>query len=249
MKKLFVAVLALGLVACGGGSSGDKESSSQFGVPTTGGDAVSEISSANDSFYDAQPVRLGTYVTGSVSESDEFDYYSFTAEEGKSFLISLTGETNKDIDITLYNNAFQGMDNSSGDASEELISYLAPYTGTYYLEVEYYDGGPSNYQLSFVTTSSLNLGDTSFCVDSNETGQLGHQLASASGVMSEWTTGACPDNNYVSQCEIAYKDNSAEVNMYFSQGYVDTIGDHDALSSGLCAGFNSDLTSANYYLL
>lgn len=249
MKKLFVAVLALGLVACGGGSSSDKESSSQFGVPTSASILVTEISSSNDMFDDAQIVSLGTSVTGAVSENDEFDFYAFRAQENKSFLITLTGEAGKDIDITVFDSEYGFISESYEDYSEESVEYVATYTGTYYVRVEHYDGGSANYQLTLVSSNPVTIAEATFCVDSDEGGQATHQLNASSGERTDWMSGTCPVSTFVSRCKVNSNAANAEVNMYLSQEYVDTLGSHAKVESLLCDQFIDQDTTAVYSVL
>lgn len=249
MKALFVAVFAVGLVACGGGSSSDKKEGGQFGVNTGANTFITEITSSNDGYDDAQFISLGTSVTGAVSKSDEFDYYAFTAQEDKAFVVSLTGEAGKDIDITIFDSEYGFIGESFENFSEESFKYVATYSGTYYVVVENFEEAPASYQLTVVSASPVTINEALFCVDSNEFGQTTHQLNAASGQRTDWLQGTCPTSTFVSRCKVDRRAENVKVNMYLSQGYVNTLGSHAKVESLLCDQFKDQETTAVYSLL
>jgi hypothetical protein len=144
MKKIILTSLALALGACGGSEdlNGQAVGSSSSSVSS-----INETSTNNDSISNAQLVNLGSRISGFAGSLDIYDFYKFTAEYDQVIEISLSADSNSDLDIYVVNssNVVLGYSNNYGSAEE--IELLAPYNGTYYVYVYYYDGDGSDYEL------------------------------------------------------------------------------------------------------
>ncbi len=93
---------------------------------------------------------------GSLDElSDTDDVFSIELEAGETLTANLTGDTNTDFDLYLFSPESLTVQNSKGivalsenvSTSSEDIQYVAPHSGTYYLDVFAYTG-TGNYTLT-----------------------------------------------------------------------------------------------------
>ena len=112
---------------------------------------------SNDTLQDAQaipnPVTVGGYVnvaeTGesgrSQSSGDESDYFTGTLAQNQTITLYIAEPSTADLDLYLYNDTGQLIDNSVGTGTTE--SLTIPSAGTYFVQVYAYDSA-SNYNLT-----------------------------------------------------------------------------------------------------
>ncbi|MFW9922176.1 MAG: PPC domain-containing protein [Candidatus Thorarchaeota archaeon] len=89
---------------------------------------------AGDFSYDPTYISPGTY-SGLLSSVDDWDYYSFYVDSNRIIAITLSGPTDRDIDIALYDNNYNYLTGSYGGASNEYCSYTTSSSEFYILEI------------------------------------------------------------------------------------------------------------------
>jgi len=251
MKKLLVISFGLSLVACGGDS--DKSDSSP---DLSGGVSVNEVSSFNDNADSAQRIELNSNIRGSLGPADEFDYYELSVQEGQQVSIVLSGGSDTDLDIILYRNKYREVASSQDDYSTESITYTASSTETLHLEVEYYDGPASDYQLVIKANGNTDLGNAGgsasggaeFCVETTTSGSSQYVQTNVENGgntnSSDVRNGSCPTVGYVSKCSADFS--GIDVNTYFSQAYVDLVGGHSEVRSNVCDVYSQQGATTSY---
>jgi hypothetical protein len=244
MKKIFLTSLALTLAACGGSSDSSGGSDDQ----TAGINfEISEPSTSNDSIYDAQPINLGTRISGSAGPSDLYDFYQFAVAEGQTVQINLTGGSSSDLDIALWGEGGL-LDYSEGFESTEEIIFTAESTGTYYLSVSYYDGNASNYELIILgdeVSVQVVTDEAAFCLENIVNGVSYFTVASSEDLTGNLFPGSCPTSGYVSECGVTYITGEI-INTYFTQNYVDVVGGHTEVEEDVCDLFSDESTTSIY---
>ncbi len=76
----------------------------------------------NDSMADARAISAGSY-SNLVSCTEADDYYKLCLQDGKKFSVHVDFDNSQgDIDLMLYNDRFQAIDNSSGAGNSEQVS-------------------------------------------------------------------------------------------------------------------------------
>lgn len=238
MKQLAVLPIALALAACGGGSDGDSSGS------PAGGYTVYESSSSNNTIGTAEAARVGTTIVGSVSASDEYDVFSINVRSGESIRIDLAAANSSDLDLHLVNSSVVELDSSIGDYSRETVSYTSNGNQTLYVVVEWFDGPQTTYDLTITSNMPADTnagsggnggsaGAASFCVESISADSSYYQIVSGTtGATNNMIAGTCPSTGWASRC--GWDLGSIQTNSYFSQGYVDTVGGHSQVRSGVC---------------
>ena len=80
---------------------------------------------------------------GSIEDAGDVDFFSFRAWGGREYVIETHLGTNPDTFLTLYNRAGDIIDqhDDSGSGGGERMVWVAPSTGTYYIEVKGYNSG------------------------------------------------------------------------------------------------------------
>ena len=148
-----------GVYSAGGSqlaSSGYVTLVDKTGAPTATGDTVngSSISDAGNGTSSAYSLTGTSSITGSVGGSDSGDYYKFVAAGTGTGTFALTG-LSQDIDLYLLDSSGSTIRSSdaSGSTSEN-ISYSVTAGSTYYVKVDPFATGVSNYSLSATLPSS-----------------------------------------------------------------------------------------------
>jgi subtilisin family serine protease len=122
--------------------------SSLTGKTVTGGLINAGKAVGNDDDIPGVPL-IGTSVSSTLNVStDKNDVYSINLLKGEKLSVSLSGTTGTDFDIYLYDKSASTVNSSAGilaysekaGTSSESFSFVAPYDGTYYLDVYAYNG-------------------------------------------------------------------------------------------------------------
>ena len=102
----------------------------------------------NDSFGSATPMPPYTRSDLRICSGDD-DYFSLTLSRGATATIAVlfTHDPYADIDVALYNSAFNLVASAESASDDELLSYEAPTDGTYYIRVYGYLGSANDYDL------------------------------------------------------------------------------------------------------
>ena len=90
----------------------------------------------------ATPLLLDEAVAGVIDVIDDVDFFSFEAETGQAYAITLAVSTLDDSILTLYHRdgtSELAYNDDFGDSSGSQIVWAAPATGTYYAAAEGYD--------------------------------------------------------------------------------------------------------------
>jgi serralysin len=94
-------------------------------------------------------LSVGSTVTGSVEVVDDHDWYKITLTAGQSVTVSLTGITLTDTYLNIRDSSgniiFSNDDVSDGNLSSQ-VSFSAPSTGTYYIDVSAWHDPTGAYQ-------------------------------------------------------------------------------------------------------
>ncbi|MCE2525736.1 MAG: PPC domain-containing protein [Acidimicrobiia bacterium] len=104
---------------------------------------------------EATALPVGEPVQGALDHFGDLDFYTFEAVEGEAYLVEVTLESLEDSVLSLYD--ADGWELAFNDDRDEesfgsLISWTAPESGSYYVEVGSYDGsGLGSYTLSVTT--------------------------------------------------------------------------------------------------
>lgn len=118
-----------------------QEDSQFFSTVIEGADAASNAGTAYD-------ISVGDTFTGALSSETDVDWIEVHLVAGESYQINLNGSTNF-VDSVLYlynsNGTIVGYNDDGGPGYYSALSYTASSTGTYYIGVEAYQYGASNY--------------------------------------------------------------------------------------------------------
>ena len=82
-----------------------------------------------------------SWYDGILDPASDVDYCSFSAEAGRSFRIEVSLDTLLDSILTLYDSTGTALreDDDGGEGWGSLITWTAPVSGTYYLQVRPYN--------------------------------------------------------------------------------------------------------------
>ncbi len=107
----------------------------------TSGDCADDASEDNDS--DADPTDLSEGSTADLmSCPDDEDWYTFTTTEAQNISVDvLFLDDEGDIDATLFDDQLDVLDDGPSSSDNEELEYNADAAGTYYVLVEFYEGG------------------------------------------------------------------------------------------------------------
>ena len=99
---------------------------------------------------EATPVEIGVSVPGELEYADDRDYFAFEATEGEFYDLDLTLGTLEDSVLDLYDADGNWLDGNDdyGDSTASRLIWLAPSTGTYYVEVTSFGTGTGTYTLT-----------------------------------------------------------------------------------------------------
>ena len=106
--------------------------------------------SSNLTFEDATPVTIDEQAHGELNEPYESDLFMLDADQGQLYQIDVTLGTLDDSVVTLYDSDERELaSNDDYDGSlASRIFWLAPNSGTYYVEVGSYGDGTGSYTLT-----------------------------------------------------------------------------------------------------
>ena len=91
-------------------------------------------------------------VSGKISSTDINDWYFFSVCQGQQIVFTVTPPSGFDVDISLWTSAGVMMASSNNSGSTpETISYIATYTGKWYVDIRYVSGtGTGKYTFTVV---------------------------------------------------------------------------------------------------
>ena len=94
----------------------------------------------NDQFS-ATAIAVGETAEGVIDDLFDYDYFTFMAEEGQSYVMVVSLGTLTDSFLGLYDANGEGLDwnDDYGDTTGSRIEWTAPATGDYFLAVEGFD--------------------------------------------------------------------------------------------------------------
>ncbi len=106
-----------------------------------------------NSTANATAVELGMAVEGEMEYEGDGDYFAFEATEGEFYDLDLTLGTLQDSVLDLYDADGIWLDGNDdyGDSTASRLIWLAPSTGTYYVEVTSFGDGTGTYTLTIAT--------------------------------------------------------------------------------------------------
>lgn len=139
-------------------------------------ESSSDSSDRNNVSEQAQTILFNTPLTGSLNiQSDTEDFYHFNVTEPTNVLITLSGPSNTDFDLTLFNSQRVELANSWGLNSTESISEVLQ-SGEYYIMVDTVSGSGS-YELEVENLntspgSDLNVNEYTILMNTSPTGYL-----------------------------------------------------------------------------
>ena len=105
-------------------------------------------------------VSDGASVSGNIETAGDEDYFAFQAERGAEYTIETHVRSGLDTVIELYNSGGSrlGSDDDSGDGAASKLVWMAPSSGTYYVNVKGYsrsETGAYELSLSVVTVQPV----------------------------------------------------------------------------------------------
>ena len=107
----------------------------------TSGDCADDAGEDNDTDEDASDLAEGS-TADLVSCPDDEDWWTFTTDGPKEIAVDvLFLDDEGDIDATLFGNVFDVLDDGPSSSDNEELRYSADEAGTYYVLVEFYEGG------------------------------------------------------------------------------------------------------------
>lgn len=84
--------------------------------------------------YSAQAVTVGTSATGTIDAAGDEDWFSFPAEDGNSYTITVTGGTLTQVEL-YFTGTGDHTESDSGSASAS-VTWTCDFDSTYYVKVE-----------------------------------------------------------------------------------------------------------------
>ena len=107
-----------------------------------------------NSTADATPVELGVATQGEFEYEGDGDFFAFEAQEGEFYDIDVTLGTLQDSVLDLHDADGNWLDGNDdyGDSTASRLIWMAPTTGTYYVEVTSFGSGTGTYTLTVATS-------------------------------------------------------------------------------------------------
>ena len=101
----------------------------------------------------ATPVEIGVAVQGELEYEGDGDFFAFEATAGESYELDVTLGTLQDSVLDLYDADGTWLDSNDdyGDSTASRLTWTAPSTGTYYVEVTDFGSGTGTYTLTIAT--------------------------------------------------------------------------------------------------
>lgn len=95
----------------------------------------------NNDIDSAVPALVGSPITNTINQyGDQDDYYSIDLTAGQTITVTMTGPSDADFDLYLYDDSPQIVASSEEATSSENIVFTAPSSGTYYVNPYAYSG-------------------------------------------------------------------------------------------------------------
>ena len=116
--------------------------------------AISDIVDDHPNSADnATPVEIGVAVQGELEYEGDGDFFAFEATAGESYELDVTLGTLQDSVLDLYDADGTWLDGNDdyGDSTASRLTWTAPSTGTYYVEVTDFGSGTGTYTLTIAT--------------------------------------------------------------------------------------------------
>ena len=113
--------------------------------------AVSDIVDDHpNSTTDATPVEIGVPAHGAIDYEGDSDYFTFEAEEGESYQLDVTLGTLEDsvLDVFDADGIWLDANDDFAESAASRLIWLAPGTGTYYVQVAGFRTGIGTYTLT-----------------------------------------------------------------------------------------------------
>jgi hypothetical protein len=106
-----------------------------------------------NSTANATPVELDVATQGEFEYEGDGDFFAFEAQEGEFYDIEVTLGTLQDSVLDLYDTDGIWLDGNDdyGDSTASRLIWMAPTTGTYYVEVTSFGSGTGTYTLTVAT--------------------------------------------------------------------------------------------------
>ncbi|MCY4620671.1 MAG: hypothetical protein OXD34_02370, partial [bacterium] len=115
------------------------------------------VASLTLAFEDATAVTIDEQAQGELDEPDETDYFVFDAVEGKLYQIDVALGTLEDSVATLYDSeaALVDYNDDHGGTPASRIFWVAPSSGSYYVEVASWGNGTGSYTLTVAVSDII----------------------------------------------------------------------------------------------
>ena len=96
------------------------------------------------------PVEVGVPTQGELEYEGDSDYFAFEAEEGQLYELDVTLGTLQDSVLDLFDTDGNWLDSNDdyGDSTASRLTWTAPGTGTYYVQVTSFGDGTGTYTLT-----------------------------------------------------------------------------------------------------
>ena len=111
----------------------------------------------NDDIDSATSLGTGGSFSG-LTVSDEYgesDYFSVYAQEGQTITADITfSDDDADLDLEIQDSTGSSLEGSYSVSDDESVEYTAEESGTYYVEVYAFSGGPADYDIDVSTSGS-----------------------------------------------------------------------------------------------
>ncbi len=160
-------------------------------APTTGGTFVSEqepnnsLAAANNASGSWRGVQLQSPTSGSISPAGDIDFFQYTLTAGDLATVRVAASGALDAKVTLLNSSgttvIAAEDGSTLVGNSNILSFVIPSTGTYYVKVEGTGGTTGNYTSTVYLSSLTGVAPSAFTqnIGTNVQSQMFNTNASA----------------------------------------------------------------------